>query len=265
MAADVEVAAINSPSDGAGEGGEGGGEGGGDGDGGNSLRCDEAAPESEPMETDTPAREQSLADSPTPSPPRPLPAALLRPPQLVGQGGTLIDAENGKGGVGMPPPALPPSIPASLCEPSVGPEPGESVWMMGPPPPPPVLPPPMPPPAARPQRERKRKERYGDNGELDGGPASGFRSAPPPRKPSIAPELEMGVPAYALPGEEVWAMGLHAGQRKRFRAEVTSLRTQFPRIVVKYTAYEDGGTAAIALPEMRTAYLCAADVQPRDW
>ena len=70
MAADVEVAAINSPSDGAGEGGEGGGEGGGDGDGGNSLRCDEAVPESEPMETDTPAREQSLADSPAPFPPR---------------------------------------------------------------------------------------------------------------------------------------------------------------------------------------------------
>ena len=53
--------------------------------------------------------------------------------------------------------------------------------------------------------------------------------------------------------------------RKRFRAVVTSLRNQFPRIVVKYTATEDGETAAIALPEMRSAYLCAADVQPRDW
>ena len=28
---------------------------------------------------------------------------------------------------------------------------------------------------------------------------------------------------------------------------------------------EDGETAAIALPEMRIAYLCATDVQPRDW
>lgn len=133
-----------------------------------------------------------------------------------------------------------------------------------PPPPPMPLPPPMQPPV-RPQRERKRKERYGDNGELDDGPASGFRSAPPPRKPSIAPELEMGVPAFALPGEEVWAMGLHAGSRKRFRAEVVSLRTQFPRIVVKYIATEDGVTAAIALPEMATAYLHAADVEPKDW
>ena len=60
-------------------------------------------------------------------------------------------------------------------------------------------------------------------------------------------------------------MGLHAGSRKRFRAVVISLRTQFPRIVVKYIATEDGVTAAIALPEMATAYLHAADVEPKDW
>ena len=59
-------------------------------------------------------------------------------------------------------------------------------------------------------------------------------------------------------------MGLHAGSRKRFRAEVVSLRTQFPRIVVKYISTEDGITAPIALPEMK-AYLCAADVEPKDW
>ena len=62
----------------------------------------------------------------------------------------------------------------------------------------------------------------------------------------------------------MWAIGLFAGQRKRFRAEVTSLRNQFPRIVVRYTATEDGETAAIALPEM-AAYLHAGDIQPRDW
>ena len=133
-----------------------------------------------------------------------------------------------------------------------------------PPPPPMPLPPPMQPPPARPQRERKRKGHFGDAGELDG-PASAFRSEPPPRKPSVAPELEMGVPAYALPGEQVWATGLHAGQRKRFRAEVTGLRNCFPRIVVKYTATEEGEAAAIALPEMRMAYLHAADVGPKDW
>ena len=40
-------------------------------------------------------------------------------------------------------------------------------------------------------------------------------------------------------------MGLHAGTRKRFKAEVVKLRTQFPRIVVKYTATEDDNTAEI--------------------
>ena len=60
-------------------------------------------------------------------------------------------------------------------------------------------------------------------------------------------------------------MGLHAGTRKRFKAEVVKLRPQFPRIVVKYTATEDDNTAVIALPEMRTAYLTMADVEPKDW
>ena len=75
----------------------------------------------------------------------------------------------------------------------------------------------------------------------------------------------MGVPAYALPGEQVWAMGLHAGSRKRFKAEVVGLRTQFPRIIVKYLATEDDVTTTIALPEMKTAYLMMADVEPKDW
>ena len=56
-------------------------------------------------------------------------------------------------------------------------------------------------------------------------------------------------------------MGLHAGARKRFKAEVVSLRKQFPRIVVKYTATEDDNTAAIALPEMKTAYLTSDDIE----
>ena len=127
-----------------------------------------------------------------------------------------------------------------------------------------AVPPAALPPTPRPQRERKRKAQYGDNGELDGA-ASSFRSAPPPRKDSVEPSVEMGVPAYALPGEEVWAMGLHAGARKRFKAEVVKLRTQFPRIVVKYIANEDGITAPIALPEMRTAYVTMADVEAKDW
>ena len=78
-----------------------------------------------------------------------------------------------------------------------------------PPPPPPVA---LPPPP-RPKRERKRKAQFGDNGELDGA-ASSFRSAPAARKASVDPSVEMGVPAYALPGEEVWAMGLHGGDSR---------------------------------------------------
>ena len=133
-----------------------------------------------------------------------------------------------------------------------------------PPPPPPVHPAVALPPTPRPQRERKRKERFGDNGEMDGA-ASSFRSAPAKRKASIEASLEMGVPAFALPGEEVWAMGLHAGTRKRFKAEVVGLRSQFPRIIVRYIAAEDGNTNAIAVPEVRTAYLCAADIEAKDW
>ena len=121
-----------------------------------------------------------------------------------------------------------------------------------------------PPPPSRPQRDRKRKARYGDNGELDGN-ATSFRTAPAARKASVDPSVEMGVPEYAAPGEEVWAMGLHAGSRKRFKAEVVSHRAQFPRIVVKYLCTEDNNNTPIALPEMCTAYLTMADIAPKDW
>lgn len=58
--------------------------------------------------------------------------------------------------------------------------------------------------------------------------------------------------------------GLHAGARKRFKAEVIGLRKNFPRIIVKYTATEDDVTNAIALPEMKTAYLMMTDVEAKD-
>jgi hypothetical protein len=94
--------------------------------------------------------------------------------------------------------------------------------------------PPVAPPAAeieppvRPGRERKRKVRFGDSGELDGA-ARSWRTAAPPPKAAVDPSVDMGVPAYAMPGEEVFAMGLHAGTRKRFKATVLKLRKQFPR------------------------------------
>jgi hypothetical protein len=61
---------------------------------------------------------------------------------------------------------------------------------------------PLPPPS-RPQRDRKRKAHYGDNGELDG---TNYRTATAERKASVDPSVEMGIPDYAAPGEEVWAM-----------------------------------------------------------
>ena len=99
----------------------------------------------------------------------------MRPVLLVGRGGLPVEEQNGEQGGEMPPPMQP-------------------------------LPPPMPAPPARPPRDRKRKERYGDNGEFDGA-ASSFRSAAVPRKPSIAPELEWGVPAFAMPGPPFEAHG----------------------------------------------------------
>ena len=144
------------------------------------------------------------------------------------------------------------------------PAPPDASPMPSAPPPPPPPPPVVLAPTPRPQRERKRKAQYGDNGELEGA-ASSFRSAPARRKASVDSSVEMGIPAFAFPGEQVWAMGLHAGVRKRFKAMVVKLRPQFPRIVVKYTATEDDNTATITLPEMRTAYLTMADVEPKDW
>jgi hypothetical protein len=130
-------------------------------------------------------------------------------------------------------------------------------------PPAPEAPPPAPPaslPPSRSGRKRTRKAFFGDAGEFDGA-ASSFRSAPMDRKASVDPAEEMGVPAYAMPGSEVLAMGLHAGVRKRFKAVVTGLRKQFPRIVVKYVATEDGGTHPLELPDPAIAYVTMSDVE----
>ena len=70
------------------------------------------------------------------------------------------------------------------------------------------------------------------------------------------------MPAFAMPGATVWAMGLHCGVRKRFRAKVVSLRRLFPRIVVKYIATESGGTHPLELPDPITAYLTMTDLEP---
>ena len=69
------------------------------------------------------------------------------------------------------------------------------------------------------------------------------------------------MPEWAQPGSQIYALGLHAGVRKQFKAKVLRLRPQFPRIVVQYTETMDGGTSAIELPEMKTAYLTSDDIE----
>ena len=119
-------------------------------------------------------------------------------------------------------------------------------------------------PASRSGRAIKTAIKYGDKGELDGA-ASSFRSTPVPSKAMPSLQIEQGVPAFALPGAgQIYCWGLHAGIRKRFKARVIKIRPTFPRIVVRFEATEDDGTSAIELPELSTAYVTAADIEPMD-
>jgi integrase len=128
----------------------------------------------------------------------------------------------------------------------------------------PVPPPLPPPPPLRSGRVAKRKERFGDGGELDG-PASHWRSAPTTsHRVTVSLTEEIGVPAFATPGNELWAKGWHAGAHKWYKAKVVKLRASFPRIVVKYLADDAGNSHRLALPEL-DAYLHAGDVRERDW
>ena len=121
-------------------------------------------------------------------------------------------------------------------------------------------PPPVELPSSRSGRIIKAAAKFGDKGELSGA-ASSFRSTPIPSKTLPPQSTETNIPAFAQPGSQVFANGLHAGIRKRFRATVLKIRTSWPRIVVRYDSTEDGlGTSAIELPEMKSAYLSMADI-----
>lgn len=95
------------------------------------------------------------------------------------------------------------------------------------------------------------------------GKASSFMSTPVARRGMADLSIETGVPGWAMPGgEDIYAWGLHAGSKKKFRAKVLRLRPQFPRIVVEYISTEDGtGTNSLQLPEMKTAYVTMADIE----
>ena len=119
-------------------------------------------------------------------------------------------------------------------------------------------------PPSRSGRQPKRKERF--EADIDEA-ASKFKSASAAcKKPITDASIDMQVPDFVSVGEEIYAIGLWAGTRKRFRARVVSVRAQFPRIVVYFTSTEDGvGSGALQLPDMRTAYVHAGEVEPRDW
>jgi len=116
--------------------------------------------------------------------------------------------------------------------------------------------------SSRSGRSVKPAQKFGSMGELEGA-ASSFNFMPVRRRAMPPVSVETSVPAFAMPGGgEIYAYGLHAGVRKRFRAKVLCLRTQFPRIVVEYLSTEDGlGTSPMELPEMHTAYLTANDIE----
>ena len=122
----------------------------------------------------------------------------------------------------------------------------------------PPKPPPPPKPPTRSGRAVNAAARFGDKGELE---MRRFMSSPTPVKPAVDLAVETAVPAFATKEAVVWAMGLHAGVRKRFKARIVDIRARFPRIVVSYEADEAGGTHPLALPEMRVAWLTAADIE----
>jgi hypothetical protein len=98
------------------------------------------------------------------------------------------------------------------------------------------------------------------------GAARDWMSSPVPSKPAVSLAIENGVPGFSMPGNFVWASGLHGGVRKHlaFKAEVLKLRNRYPRIHVRYEADAEGNTARISLPEMREAYLQADMVAEYD-
>jgi hypothetical protein len=132
------------------------------------------------------------------------------------------------------------------------------------PPPAPPAPPPAPPPSSR-GRTIKRKERFGDAGELDGA-ARAFRTAPLAPKSPVPLSHETSVPAFALPGNgQLWALGWHGGVRQWFKAEVVALRVRFPRVHVRFVEDAHGSTHKLALPTPVEAYVHAGMLLERDW
>ena len=88
-------------------------------------------------------------------------------------------------------------------------------------------------------------------------------ASPPPI--SLPPEVgEASLPEGVTVGSAVLAPGLHAGQRKPFRALLLGVRNVFPPLLVRYVATLDGKTIPLLLPEIRSTYLPSSDVSKFD-
>ena len=70
------------------------------------------------------------------------------------------------------------------------------------------------------------------------------------------------IPEGLVVGEPCLAMGLHAGQRRQFKALFMGIRTIKPEFLVKYVADVDGRTMALLLPEVRNTYVPVHDLAP---
>ena len=129
----------------------------------------------------------------------------------------------------------------------------------------PVVAPVAPPVASRSGRSVRAATRFGDSGEMDGA-ARSFQSTPLPTKAIVPLAVEVGAPGFALPGNFVWASGLHGGVRKllAFKASIVKIRTRYPRIHVRYEADRAGSTARINLPEVLESYIQADQVAEYD-
>jgi hypothetical protein len=57
-------------------------------------------------------------------------------------------------------------------------------------------------------------------------------------------------------------MGLHAGQRRQFKALFMGIRPMKPEFLVKYVADVDGRTMPLLLPEVRNTYVPVHDLAP---
>eukprot|EP00966_Prymnesium_polylepis_P023660 544643-Prymnesium_polylepis.1 len=83
-----------------------------------------------------------------------------------------------------------------------------------------------------------------NSGERQGS-TSGEAKAPP------------ALPEGLAIGANVFAIGLHAGEKKTFTAVLLGVRKNSPPFLVKYISDENGRRTALYLPDVRKTYVMA--------